>query len=303
MTGGGHAGESRSCRLSFVSTPTAGEASGRIVLAGTPIGDAADAPARLVAALGDVDVIAAEDTRRLRSLAARLGVNIEARVLSYHEHNEASRAAELVDLALAGADVVVVSDAGMPGVSDPGYRLVQAAAAAGVPVTAIPGPSAVLTALAVSGLPSDRFTFEGFVPRKPGERQRVFGDLATEARTMVFFDSPRRIGQTLATMVQVFGAERRAVVCRELTKTHEEVRRGTLQELATWAADGLLGEITVVVAGHTQEVPEVIDQVAEVQALAGSGMRLKDAVNHVATRTGVSKRELYEQVLQARSES
>lgn len=202
--------------------------------------------------------------------------------------------------ATAGATVLVVSDAGMPGVSDPGYRVVRAAQQAGVAVTAVPGPSAVLTALALSGLPSDRFTFEGFVPRKPGERDRLLAALATQERTMVFFDSPRRAAATLAAMAEAFGADRRAAVCRELTKTHEQVRRGTLAELARWAADGLLGEITVVVAGAEELPADPADALQAVLSRVEGGQRLKEAVNEVAALTGAGKRELYQAALQAR---
>ncbi|MGC0274504.1 16S rRNA (cytidine(1402)-2'-O)-methyltransferase [Pseudactinotalea sp. Z1739] len=273
---------------------------GSITLAGTPIGNVADASPRLGRLLESADLIAAEDTRRLRDLAGRLQVEVTAKVVSYHEHNEAARAAELVAEAAAGATVLVVSDAGMPGVSDPGYRVVRAAAQAGVPVTAVPGPSAVLTALALSGLPSDRFTFEGFLPRRPGERTRVLAALATQERTMVFFESPRRAGPTLEAMAHAFGADRAAAVCRELTKTHEQVRRGTLDELAAWAGQGLLGEVTVVVAGAEPTIPDAADALGAVLDRVQGGQRLKDAATEVAALTGASKRELYEAALQAR---
>ena len=232
-------------------------APGVLTLAGVPIGQAEDAPARLAAALATADVIAAEDTRRLRQLAATLNVTIAGRVISYYDVIEVRRAAELVTELQAGRDVLVVTDAGMPAISDPGYRLVAAAAAAGIRVTALPGPSAVTTALALSGLPTDRFCFEGFPPRKGGERARRFGELAEDPRTQVLFESPRRVAATLAELAGSHGAERAAVVCRELTKTHEEIVRGPLAELAAWAADqeasgGVRGEITLVVAGIGQ---------------------------------------------------
>ncbi|WP_152192330.1 16S rRNA (cytidine(1402)-2'-O)-methyltransferase [Georgenia satyanarayanai] len=280
-------------------SPWRGEG-GQIVLAATPIGDAGDAPPRLVRALREADVVAAEDTRRMLALARRLGVWVAGEMLSFHEHNERERAPRLVEEARAGRRVLVVSDAGMPSVSDPGYRLVDAAVAAEVPVSVLPGPSAVLTALAVSGLATDRFSFEGFAPRRPGERDRVFGALAGEQRTMVLFDSPHRVGETLAAMARAFGAERRAAVCRELTKTFEEVRRGTLSELAEWAADGVRGEVTVVVAGAAPREARLEDHVAEVVARAAGGERLKDAAAAVAAETGLSKRDLYEAALQSR---
>ena len=232
-------------------------APGVLTLAGVPIGQAEDAPARLAAALASADVIAAEDTRRVRQLAAALGTQLGGRVVSYYDVIEVRRAAELVTELEAGRDVLVVTDAGMPAISDPGYRLVAAAAAAGIRVTALPGPSAVTTALAVSGLPTDRFCFEGFPPRKPGERARRFAELAADPRTQVLFESPRRVAATLAELTVSHGADRAAVVCRELTKTHEEIVRGPLAELADWAAagdasGGVRGEITLVVAGIGQ---------------------------------------------------
>src|SRR5689334_20345590 len=217
---------------------------GVLVLAGTPIGRVDDASPRLVAALGRADVVAAEDTRRLRRLATDLDVTVTGRVVSYFEGNEAARTSDLVEALLAGEEVVLVTDAGMPSVSDPGYRLVAAAVEAGVRVTAVPGPSAVLTALAVSGLPVDRFCFEGFLPRKAGERSRRLAGLAEEQRTLVFFEAPHRTEVALRALAEAFGDERRGAVCRELTKTHEEVRRGALVELADWAAEGIRGEVT-----------------------------------------------------------
>jgi len=276
---------------------------GTLLLAAAPIGRAGDASARLREALGDAPVIAAEDTRRLRRLAGDLGVELSARVVSYNDLNERARAAGLVEELLAGRDVLVITDAGMPGVSDPGYRLVRAAVAEGVPVSVLPGPSAVTTALVVSGLPTDRFCFEGFPPRKPGERARRFGALADEPRTMVFFESPRRLGVTLAAMADAFGAGRPAAVCRELTKTYEEVVRGGLGELAEWAVEGARGEITVVVEGAQPVSSDPVDLVDEVEELVADGTRLKDACAQVAARAGgVSRRELYDAVLAARAE-
>jgi 16S rRNA (cytidine1402-2'-O)-methyltransferase len=237
---------------------SAGESgAGVLTLAGVPIGRPEDAPARLVAALAGADVIAAEDTRRIRQLAAALDVRLTARVVSYYDVIEVRRAAELVTELQAGKNVLVVTDAGMPAISDPGYRLVAAAAENGIRVTAVPGPSAVTTALAVSGLPTDRFCFEGFPPRKGGERARRLRELAADARTHVLFESPRRVAATLAELRESHGDDRAAVICRELTKTHEEIVRGSLAELAAWAAEqeasgGVRGEITLVVAGIGQ---------------------------------------------------
>ena len=223
---------------------------GVLTLAAVPIGRAEDASPRLAAALAEATVIAAEDTRRVRWLAAGLNIALRARIVSYYDAVEARRTPGLLSDLQAGQDVLLVTDAGTPGISDPGYRLVAAAAAAGVRVTALPGPSAVTTALAVSGLPTDRFSFEGFPPRRPGERQRRFTELAGDRRTQVYFESGRRLASTLAELAASHGEDRQAVVCRELTKTHEEIRRGTLAELAAWAGSGAVrGEITLVVAG------------------------------------------------------
>ena len=227
-----------------------------LVLAATPIGRIEDAPPRLATELAQADVIAAEDTRRLRRLLTDLGVTATARVVSYFEGNESTRTAGLLESLAAGERVVLVTDAGMPSVSDPGYRLVAAAVEADIEVTAVPGPSAVLTALAVSGLPVDRFCFEGFLPRKAGERRRRLTGLVTEPRTMVFFEAPHRTAETLQAMADVLGAERRGAVCRELTKTYEEVRRGGLAELADWARDGVRGEVTLVVEGAAPAEPD-----------------------------------------------
>jgi 16S rRNA (cytidine1402-2'-O)-methyltransferase len=270
--------------------------SGRLVLAATPIGDPEDASPRLARLIAEADVVAAEDTRRLRRLAAALGVVPRGRVVSHHEHNEAARVAELVDVVRGGGTVLVVTDAGMPGVSDPGLRAVRAVVAEGLPVTAVPGPSAALTALAVSGLPSDRFCFEGFPPRTPGKRAAALGALAAEPRTMLFFESPRRTAATLAAMVGAFGGERPAAVCRELTKTYEEVKRGPLAELALWAAGvEVLGEVTIVVGGAPRATgaPDLAALVAEVKEQVATGIRLKDAVSTVATAAGIPKRDLY----------
>ena len=275
---------------------------GVVVLAATPIGDVADASPRLRVELATADVIAAEDTRRLRRLLTRLEVVTGARVVSYFDGNEAARTAELLEDLAAGSRVLVVTDAGMPSVSDPGYRLVVAAIEQGIPVTAVPGPSAVLTALAVSGLPVDRFCFEGFLPRRTGERARRLDQLAIESRTLVFFEAPHRTLETLTAMAAAFGADRRAAVCRELTKTHEEVRRGPLAELATWAADGVRGEVTLVVAGAPPVAADLAEAVRAVRDLTAVGTRLRPAVAEVALRMGVTKNRLYELVLRDQPE-
>ncbi|MFD8478893.1 16S rRNA (cytidine(1402)-2'-O)-methyltransferase [Kitasatospora sp. NPDC059673] len=276
---------------------------GVLVLAGTPIGDVEDAPPRLRAELAEANVIAAEDTRRLRRLTQALGVTPTGRVVSYFEGNEVARTPELVGALQEGARVLLVTDAGMPSVSDPGYRLVDAAVAAGIKVTAVPGPSAVLTALALSALPVDRFTFEGFLPRKAGDRSRQLAQIAAEPRTMVFFEAPHRIAETLAAMAETFGAERPAAVCRELTKTYEEVKRGPLAELAAWAAEGVKGEITVVVAGAPPAAPEEVGPAELARRVAvreEAGERRKEAIAAVATELGLRKSVVFDAVVAAK---
>jgi 16S rRNA (cytidine1402-2'-O)-methyltransferase len=272
---------------------------GTLTVAAAPIGQPADASGRLADALACAPVIAAEDTRRLRRLATALGVRLTSRVLSYYDDVEARRTPELVAELKAGQDVLLITDAGMPGVSDPGYRLIAAAAAAGIRVTVLPGPSAVTTALVISGLPSDRFVFEGFPPRRAGERARRFAELAAERRTLVFFESPRRLGATLAELAAAFGGDRRAAVCRELTKTHEEVIRGTLGSLATDLAGGVLGEVTLVIDG-AQRTAAPVSPVAAAAAVANreaDGQPRKEAIAAVARELGVPRREVYDAVV------
>ncbi|WBO65776.1 16S rRNA (cytidine(1402)-2'-O)-methyltransferase [Streptomyces camelliae] len=276
---------------------------GTLVLAGTPIGDIADAPPRLAEELAGADIVAAEDTRRLRRLTQALGVLPKGRVVSYFEGNESARTPELVEELLGGARVLLVTDAGMPSVSDPGYRLVAAAVEKDIRVTAVPGPSAVLTALALSGLPVDRFCFEGFLPRKAGERLSRLREVAGERRTLVYFEAPHRLDDTLAAMAEVFGTDRRAAVCRELTKTYEEVRRGPLDELARWAAEGVRGEITVVVEGAPEAGPEELDAeelVRRVRVREEAGERRKEAIAAVAVEAGVPKRVVFDAVVAAK---
>ncbi|MGW1015925.1 16S rRNA (cytidine(1402)-2'-O)-methyltransferase [Streptomyces niveus] len=276
---------------------------GVLVLAGTPIGDTSDAPPRLAAELVAADVVAAEDTRRLRRLTQALDVRTTGRVVSYFEGNESARTPELVEALAGGARVLLVTDAGMPSVSDPGYRLVAAAVERDIKVTAVPGPSAVLTALALSGLPVDRFCFEGFLPRKAGERLGRLREVADERRTLVYFEAPHRLDDTLAAMAEVFGAGRRAAVCRELTKTYEEVKRGGLGELAVWAADGVRGEITVVVEGAPERAPvtDPGELVRRVLVREEAGERRKEAIAAVALEAGVPKREVFDAVVAAKN--
>ena len=277
---------------------------GTLVLAGTPIGDISDAPPRLAEELAGADVVAAEDTRRLRRLTQALGITPKGRVVSYFEGNESARTPELVEELVNGARVLLVTDAGMPSVSDPGYRLVAAAVEKDLKVTAVPGPSAVLTALALSGLPVDRFCFEGFLPRKAGERLSRLREVATERRTLVYFEAPHRLDDTLAAMAEVFGTDRRAAVCRELTKTYEEVKRGGLGELAAWAAEGVRGEITVVVEGAPEKGAEELDPaelVRRVRVREEAGERRKEAIAAVAADAGLPKREVFDAVVAAKN--
>jgi 16S rRNA (cytidine1402-2'-O)-methyltransferase len=278
------------------------EPSGVLVVAATPIGNVGDASPRLRAALATADVVAAEDTRRLRRLCADLDVSLSARVVSMFEGNERERGDELVEAVRAGRRVVLVTDAGMPLVSDPGYRLVASCADAGLPVTVVPGPSAVLAALVVSGLPADRFCVEGFLPRKAGERDRRLADLAHEPRTLVLFESPRRTAATLAALAVAFGADRPAAVCRELTKTHEQVRRGTLADLAASTDERVLGEVTIVVAGRPAgATSDNVDPVALVADREAAGLSRKEAIADVARELGRPRREVYAAVVSARA--
>lgn len=274
---------------------------GRVILAGTPIGDRRSASPALLETLSRATVIAAEDTRRLRDLLARLEVHTSARIVSCFEGNEAARTPELIDELLAGNDVVVVTDAGMPSVSDPGFRLVSAAVERGLTVTSVPGPTAVTTALAVSGLPTDRFCFEGFLSRRAGERRRRLQELVDEPRTMVLYEAPHRLAEMLDDAAAILGPQRRAAVCRELTKTWEEVRRAGLAELADWARDNARGEITVVIAGAPPRQVGLDRAVAMVEELVADGVKASRAAARVATSTGVDRRELYDAVLAHRS--
>jgi 16S rRNA (cytidine1402-2'-O)-methyltransferase len=272
---------------------------GRLVLGGAPLGQPGDVGPRLREAIATADVLAVEDTRRLHRLAADLGVTVAGRVVTFHETVERSRLPGLVEALVGGATVLLVTDAGMPSVSDPGYTLVRAAIEAGVQVTSVPGPSAVVTALAVSGLPVDRFCFEGFLPRKGGERRARLSSLAAEPRTMVFFESPHRLADAVADAAAAFGDSRQAAVCRELTKTHEEVRRGSLGELAAWAAEGVRGEITLVVAGAPvlpADVPPS-ELAALVAAEEAAGADRKEAIRAVMARTGLPRRTVYDAVV------
>jgi len=276
---------------------------GTLILAATPIGNVGDASVRLIDALQTVQVIAAEDTRRLHKLLQLLDVATPAQIVSYYDQNEAERQPWLLDQLQNGNNVLIVTDAGMPSVSDPGYRIVEAAIAHRIPIRVLPGPSAVTTAITISGLPVDRFTFEGFLPRKAGERARRLEDLATEQRTMVFFEAPHRTKETLDAMRDVFGSGRRIAVCRELTKTYEEIVRGTLADAVDWAEREILGEITIVLAGRDAAeaatlTPETY--VREVEARVAAGADRKEAVSEVAKALGVPRRDVYDAVVAAK---
>jgi 16S rRNA (cytidine1402-2'-O)-methyltransferase len=276
---------------------------GRLVLGGAPLGQPGDVGPRLRDIMATADVLAVEDTRRLHRLAADLEVTFTGRLVSFYESVEQARLPGLVAAMQDGATVLLLTDAGMPSVSDPGYTLVRAAIEAGIHVTSVPGPSAVVTALAVSGLPTDRFTFEGFLPRKGGERRSALGALAAEPRTMVFYESPHRLAEALVDAAGAFGADRSAAVCRELTKTHEEVRRGTLGELAEWAGEGVRGEITLVVAGAVAGPVSMspAELAAEVAAEEAAGADRKEAIRTVVTRTGLPRRVVYDAVVAAKA--
>ena len=287
----------------------AGTPGGTLVLVGAPLGNPADAPARAGEVLVGADLVAAEDTRRLRRLLADLGLVRTGPVVAYYEDVERQRLPQLMAVLDRGGTVALVTDAGMPSVSDPGFRVVRAAVERGHRVTAVPGPSAVTTALAVSGLPSDRFCFEGFLPRKRAERGARLAELADEARTQVYFESPHRLAATLADMSEAFGPQRGAAVCRELSKTYEEVVRGSLAELRAWAQEGVRGELTLVVAGaeRTGGAPgdaavDAAGLVARVVALEGAGVGRREALALVARSAGVPRRAVFDAVVAAKAD-
>ena len=270
---------------------------GQLILAATPLGNILDASPRLKETLEQADLIAAEDTRRAKRLFADLNLDIKAPVISLFEENEIEKIPDIIEKLKSGLKVVVISDAGTPAISDPGYRLVTKAIEENISITVIPGPSAVLSALVLSGLPTDRFSFEGFIARKGKERIEILNNLNTQSRTMVIFESPRRTLQTLQDIQEIVGDNRKAAVVREISKTYEEVIRGSLKELVTWAnSKEVLGEITLVIAGvENTGKKEVDDQaIAEVKQLIAAGSSFKDAVQEVSTQRGLSRRELYE---------
>ncbi|MGA8114800.1 MAG: 16S rRNA (cytidine(1402)-2'-O)-methyltransferase [Actinocatenispora sp.] len=273
-----------------------------LVLAGAPLGNIGDASDRLRTALAGADLVAAEDTRRLHRLARELSVTLPPRIVSYFEGNEERRTPELLAELVAGTAITLITDGGMPSVSDPGYRLVRAAVDAGIPVTAVPGPSAVTTALALSGLPCDRFCFEGFPPRRPAERRSRFAELAAEPRTLVFFEATHRITGTMRDLAAAFGADRPAALCRELTKTYEQIRRAPLGDLADGLADDPpRGEITLVVAGAPAVAPPTLstaELAVAVDERQATGMSRRDAIAAVAAELGVPRRDVYTAAVQ-----
>jgi 16S rRNA (cytidine1402-2'-O)-methyltransferase len=273
-----------------------------LILAATPIGNLDDASPRLRAALATADIIAAEDTRKALNLISALGIDIRGQVISHFDANEQSRIPQLLAALQENKSVVVISDAGMPTVSDPGFRIVQAASEAGISVTVIPGPSAVTTALAISGLPTDRFTFEGFLSRKAGERKEQITALMNEPRTMVFFESGQRVADTMADMIAIFGTDRKVAMCRELTKTYEEITRGTLTDVAVRCASEVLGEVTLVVAGAQQQSAQDVDVEAVARDLLSRGMSGKTVVAHLSDVVGMPKREAFDLVVRLKPE-
>ena len=273
-----------------------------LILAATPLGNPGDASTRLKSAIESASIIAAEDSRRFHRLCADIEVTFTARVVSFFEGNEEDRTRELLAELKSGATVLVVSDAGMPTISDPGFRLMRDAIAEGVDVSVIPGPSAVTMAVALSGLPTDRFSFEGFPPRTAGARLATFEKLRFEERTMVFFEAPHRLIDSLNDCVNVFGGDRRAAICREMTKRYEETIRGSLVELSTWAqANEVLGEITLVIAGAVTDSATLTaaDMVARVREFESAGMDRKAAIATVAEEFGIAKRLVYAAVVNA----
>lgn len=277
---------------------------GQLILAATPLGNILDASPRLKETLEQADLIAAEDTRRAKRLFADLNLDIKAPVISLFEENEIEKIPDIIEKLKNGSKVVVISDAGTPAISDPGYRLVTKVIEENISITVIPGPSAVLSALILSGLPTDRFSFEGFIARKGKERTEILNNLNTQSRTMVIFESPRRTLQTLQDIQEIVGDDRKAAVVREISKTYEEVIRGSLKELVAWAnSKEVLGEITLVIAGvENTGKKEVDDQaIAEVKQLIAAGSSFKDAVQEVSTQRGLSRRELYEASLRLES--
>lgn len=275
-----------------------------LILAATPLGNPLDASQSLKDAIISSKFIAAEDSRKFTRLCSDLGVKYNGKIISFFEGNENERIEELTMILKSGSDLLVVTDAGMPGVSDPGYRLVRAAVDANILVKVIPGPSAVTTALLLSGLPTNRFCFEGFIPRTSGTRISWFEDLVNEPRTMIFFEAPHRLVESLEDAVKVFGENREGAICREITKTYEEVVRGPLADLLTWAkSKEILGEITIVLAGFDLSNLKFSNQdlVNQVLKIEGAGLSRKEAISEVAKVIGISKRTIFDAIVEHKS--
>lgn len=277
-----------------------------LILAATPLGNIGDASARLRTAIEEATIVAAEDSRKFHRLCSDLEIDFKGRVLSFFEGNEQERTPEILTVLATGASVLVVSDAGMPTISDPGYRLMRDAIAQNIEVTVIPGPSAVTMALALSGLPTDRFLFEGFSPRALGARQKFFDNLRHEERTIVWFEAPHRLSDALTDAVEVFGPHRMAVICREMTKKYEETIRGNLEELLTWAqTNGVLGEITIVMAGAVKDSAQASTSavVSRVREFEAAGMDRKSAIAAVADEFSMPKRVVFAAMVDSKSTS
>lgn len=277
-----------------------------LTLAATPLGNPGDASARLRAAIEGAAIIAAEDSRKFHRLCADLNLRFSGKVISFFEGNEQERTTEILKMLKAGTDVLVVSDAGMPTISDPGFRLMRDAISEGIAVSVIPGPSAVTTAIALSGLPTDRFVFEGFSPRTAGARQKFFENLRNEERTIIWFEAPHRLGDSLVDAVAVFGDLRKGAICREMTKTYEQTLRATLGELLTWAQKNeVLGEVTVVLEGAPSNAAEITAEamVSRVKEYESAGMDRKSAIATVAAEFSVAKRAVFAAIVNAKSTS
>lgn len=278
----------------------------KLLIAGVPLGNPGDASARLISAISSASIIAAEDSRRFQRLCQDLGVSTQAKVFSFFEGNEEERTDQLLNELKNGADVLVVTDAGMPTVSDPGYKLVRSAIDANIPIEVLPGPSAVTTALALSGLPTDRFCFEGFVPRTQGAREKFFEAIRFESRTIVLFEAPHRLIDTLNVALNILGADRKAALCREMTKTYEETVRGDLTTLIEWAnSKEVLGEITIVIEGASSSAKEINREkiVAAVRKLESVGMDRKEAVASIAAELNLPKREVFDAMVAAKNQN
>jgi 16S rRNA (cytidine1402-2'-O)-methyltransferase len=275
-----------------------------LLIAATPLGNPADASARLIAAIASAQIIAAEDSRRFHRLASDLNVKFSATIISFFEGNEEERTSEVLSLLKEGKEVLLISDAGMPTISDPGFKLIRAAIGEGIALTVLPGPSAVTTAIALSGFPTDRFTFEGFAPRTSGAREKFYEELRFESRTTVFFEAPHRLVDSLATAEKVLGSDREICICRELTKQYEEIVRMSLGDAVKWSqSKEMLGEITIVLAGveAIAQAKSEAEIVARVRSLESVGMERKAAISAVADEMGIPKRLIFDAMVAAKS--